>query len=225
MRIICLESPSMPMESASRWLRRQGYNVLVKHSLTSLEEVRPNENRDLLLVGPQASADESTSVFRYLNDRYRNIAKVIMVLNRYSINLDALKNFPNTSVLPYSADHTAIADCIRERLYAARCSKNLRHLVLGHVTLDKKYGKVTVDGSVVNLTPKDFQLASCLMDNVGRMLSRAFLLREVWGINAQLNTRTVDVHVSRVRKTLQLVPERGFKVKTVYQYGYCLDEI
>jgi DNA-binding response OmpR family regulator len=82
-----------------------------------------------------------------------------------------------------------------------------------------------VNGEAVNMTDKDFEVASCLFDNIGRILSRSFLLETVWGISSDLNTRTVDVHVSRVRKALGISPESGFRVKTIYQHGYRLEKV
>ncbi|MFT7260248.1 MAG: DNA-binding response OmpR family regulator [Glaciecola sp.] len=82
-----------------------------------------------------------------------------------------------------------------------------------------------VDGRSVEMTDKDFEVASCLFDNMGRILSRSFLLETVWGISSDLNTRTVDVHVSRVRKALGISPESGFRVKTIYQHGYRLEKV
>jgi DNA-binding response OmpR family regulator len=85
--------------------------------------------------------------------------------------------------------------------------------------------KAFVNGQPVEMTDKDFEVASCLFDNMGRILSRSFLLETVWGISSDLNTRTVDVHVSRVRKALGISPESGFRVKTIYQHGYRLEKV
>ncbi len=82
-----------------------------------------------------------------------------------------------------------------------------------------------VSDEAVDMTDKDFEVASCLFDNIGRILSRSFLLESVWGISSDLHTRTVDVHVSRVRKALKITPESGFKIKTIYQHGYRLERV
>lgn len=82
-----------------------------------------------------------------------------------------------------------------------------------------------INGEPVNMTDKDFEVASCLFDNIGRILSRSFLLETIWGISSDLNTRTVDVHVSRVRKALSISPESGFRIKTIYQHGYRLEKV
>ncbi len=83
---------------------------------------------------------------------------------------------------------------------------------------------VLLDGEPCDLTAKDFELAWYLFRHVGRLLSREQLLRDVWGVSG-LNTRTVDVHMSRVRKRMQITPEKGFRIKTIYQHGYRLEEV
>ncbi len=95
----------------------------------------------------------------------------------------------------------------------------------GPYRFDLHNRKAFVNGQQVDMTDKDFEVASCLFDNIGRILSRSFLLESVWGISSELNTRTVDVHVSRVRKALGISPESGFRVKTIYQHGYRLEKL
>ncbi|PIE40708.1 MAG: DNA-binding response regulator [Gammaproteobacteria bacterium] len=81
------------------------------------------------------------------------------------------------------------------------------------------------DEELINLTEKDFDLAVCLFTNVGRVLSRKHLLVTIWGVTADVNTRTVDVHISRIRKSLKINPDNGYRIKTVYQHGYRLETI
>jgi DNA-binding response OmpR family regulator len=74
----------------------------------------------------------------------------------------------------------------------------------------------------VNLTDREFEVAVHLMRNRGRLVTRAELLREVWRTRADLHTRTVDTHVSRVRRKLQLNPAAGFRLESIYGRGYRL---
>ena len=74
----------------------------------------------------------------------------------------------------------------------------------GCYRFDLQNKKAFVNGLLIEMTDKDFEVASCLFDNIGRILSRSFLLETIWGISSDLNTRTVDVHVSRVRKALEI---------------------
>jgi two-component system, OmpR family, response regulator RegX3 len=78
-------------------------------------------------------------------------------------------------------------------------------------------------GSPVDLTPKEFEVAWLLFRQLGRLTSRGHLLESVWGHGTEVTTRTVDSHVSRMRAKLDLKPERGFRLVSVYGYGYRLE--
>ena len=99
------------------------------------------------------------------------------------------------------------------------------NLELGPIHLDVDNLRATVDEEEVKLTPTEFKLAVCVFSNIGKLLSRDYLLREVWGVNAELETRTVDMHMSRVRKLLKIGPNMGYCIKTVYRHGYRLETL
>ena len=84
---------------------------------------------------------------------------------------------------------------------------------------------LSIDGAVVEMTDKEFELAAFLFRNLGRLLSRGHLLEAVWGRNPDLATRTVDTHISRVRSKLNLRPENGFRLTPTYNFGYRLEKI
>jgi len=79
------------------------------------------------------------------------------------------------------------------------------------------------DGVRVEVTQKEYELIVFLFRNVGRVLSRAHILESVWGRNPDVNTRTVDTHVSRIRGKLEITPESGWKLSSIYQHGYRLE--
>ncbi len=78
-------------------------------------------------------------------------------------------------------------------------------------------------GLPIELTQKDFDLAAFLLRNPGRLLSRGHILEAVWGHSANLNTRTIDTHMSRLRGKLGLSPDYGWRLMAVYQHGYRLE--
>ncbi len=82
----------------------------------------------------------------------------------------------------------------------------------------------TLHGKPVTLTLRQFQLAVVLFRNVGRLLSRGYLLQAVWGLNAQVQTRTLDIHVSQLRTALSL-PDNGWRINSVYAHGYRLESL
>ncbi len=89
-------------------------------------------------------------------------------------------------------------------------------LTLGPIALDVAAREVSVDGTEVELTTKEFDLLRLLLENPGVVLSRAVLLDRVWGMSYPGETRTVDVHVGQLRKKLGL-PDA---IRTVRGVGY-----
>ena len=98
-------------------------------------------------------------------------------------------------------------------------------LEFGRLRVDCRNRQVWLDAEEVAMTQKDYELALFLLRNVGRLLSRGHILEAVWGQSAEINTRTVDTHVSRIRGKLQFTPENGWRLTAVYQHGYRLERI
>lgn len=80
-------------------------------------------------------------------------------------------------------------------------------------------------GRTVALTTKEFALALVLFRNLQRALARSYLIESVWGADPNVNSRSLDMHVSRVRTKLNLRPEEGFRLTPVYSYGYRLERL
>ncbi|MDH5377219.1 MAG: response regulator transcription factor, partial [Gammaproteobacteria bacterium] len=87
-------------------------------------------------------------------------------------------------------------------------------------TLDMESHTLLRHGEIIPLTQKEFDLSTYLFNNVGQVLSRSNILETVWGRNPNLNTRTVDIHISRLRKKLGLNGESGWRLIGIYNHGY-----
>jgi len=94
-------------------------------------------------------------------------------------------------------------------------------LVAGALTLDPMTHRVTVDGTTVPLGPTEFRLLRFLIARPERVHSRAQLLDQVWGNDAYIEERTVDVHIRRLRQALEPVGQDGL-IETVRGSGYRL---
>jgi len=104
-------------------------------------------------------------------------------------------------------------------------SGGLPVLRLGAFEIDIQRQRLTLDGEPVVLTQKEFDLSAYLFQSPGKLLSRDHLLNKIWGINADVDTRTVDTHVSRLRKKLGLDGSKGWKLVPVYGVGYRFERI
>jgi two-component system alkaline phosphatase synthesis response regulator PhoP len=90
----------------------------------------------------------------------------------------------------------------------------------GTISVDRRGTRVMRDGEAVNLSAREFQLLLYLIDHAGATLSREELLTQVWGYNAKVFTRTVDVHVASLRHKLEVDPRQPAFIITVQRLGY-----
>ncbi|MFW0967170.1 MAG: response regulator transcription factor, partial [Thermacetogeniaceae bacterium] len=91
-------------------------------------------------------------------------------------------------------------------------------LIVGNIVLDSKKHVVTCGGEKVALTPKEFQLLEYMIKNKNKILSREQILRQVWKYDYVVKTRTIDMHINRLRHKLN--SSGTWKIKTVYGKGY-----
>ncbi|MCH9698936.1 MAG: response regulator transcription factor [Gammaproteobacteria bacterium] len=92
-------------------------------------------------------------------------------------------------------------------------------------TINREQRCFQLNDSTISMTHIEFDLAVFMFRNQGRVLSREYILRNVWGKNSEISTRTVDTHMSRIRKKLHIGPDNGWKLTPVYQHGYRLDSV
>jgi DNA-binding response OmpR family regulator len=93
----------------------------------------------------------------------------------------------------------------------------------GNVVVDRLGRRVFKSGREVALSPRAFDLLTALLDHEGRVMSRQQLLRDVWGYHSAVATRTVDVHVSIIRRAIERDPHNPRHVVTVQKHGYRFD--
>ena len=125
---------------------------------------------------------------------------------------------------------------IRQRELVARVGAVLRRAGAGRLeqdsldfapyTLNAAQHSVSLDDETISLTNREFELATFLFRNAGKVISRSHILETIWGIeNKAVSTRTVDTHVSRLRKKLKLGAENGWVLAAIYQHGYRMENV
>lgn len=95
----------------------------------------------------------------------------------------------------------------------------------GDFIFNTRLETVAVKGQLIGLTAKEFGLALLLFRNIHRTLSRAYLFESLWGGNPDLQTRTLDAHISKVRTKLGLRAVNGYRLVPAYAYGYRLETV
>lgn len=112
---------------------------------------------------------------------------------------------------------------VKGLLRRARPERVASKLIAGDIDLDRDTRRVRRAGREVHLGPTEFRLLEYLMEKPGRVFTRAQLLDSVWGMSAEIDERTVDVHVGRLRKALIRGREED-PIRTVRGAGYSFDE-
>jgi DNA-binding response OmpR family regulator len=182
---------------------------------------------DLVMLDWNMPGKSGLQVLEWMQETVENPPPVIMLTARTS-KRDV------TDALNAGADDY-ICKPEEEGVIAARITAVLRRTA-GGATMDKiaEYGGYRLDRMAqtirhedadIVLTAKEFELADLLFRNRDRTLSRAYIMETIWRTSADLATRTLDMHISRVRSKLNLKPENGFRIFTVFGYGYRLETI
>jgi len=100
-------------------------------------------------------------------------------------------------------------------------SCDLSHGAFRFATADRR---VWVNGKLVSLAPKEFDLAVLLFRNMGSLVLRQTMVEQVWRYHVETSSRTVDSHLSRVRTKLALWPQNGVRLSAIYGLGNRLDK-
>ena len=112
---------------------------------------------------------------------------------------------------------------VRALLRRARPERVASRLTLGDIDLDRDTRRVRRSGREIHLGPTEFRLLEYFMEKPGRVFTRAQMLDSVWGMSAEIDERTVDVHVGRLRKAMIRGREKD-PISTVRGAGYSFDE-
>ncbi len=208
------------------WLEEAGYATRLYRSAAEFRRRQGSEAIDLLLLDwllPDGSGlDIAESVRVSSNSRL----PIIFVTAR-GAEADVVRG------LEAGGDDYVVKPARRAELIA-RVASALRRTGLGAdpqgvdgvapYEIDFKRRHIAFAGKYVGLTQREFDLATFLFRRHGRIVSRDALLESVWNLGASVSTRTVDTHVSRLRKKLELSGEHGWRLSAIYQHGYRLEQ-
>ena len=226
MRVAILEDDPDQLALLSRWMQNAGYQV---HGYLAGNEILKNAARssfDLFVLDWEVPDISGLDVLRRIRGKLSPSVPILFVTVRDTeedIVLALNTGADDYMIKPArQAETLARVGALLRRAYPKR---DETHLVNVPYDFDLQSNTVRVDGVAVDLTPKEFELAVLLFRNFERLLSRDHLLEAVWGRGAGVDTRTVDTHISTVRKKLKLRGEYGFRVAAIYNYGYRLKRL
>lgn len=215
--VLVVEDEAAIRELIAFHLQREGFTVLeAGDGLTAVASWQ-KERPDLVLLDLMLPEMDGLAVCRAIR---RQAMTPILILTAKGDEADRVSGLDlgadDYLVKPFSPKELVA----RVRALLRRTAPDDELLRMGRLVMDRPGQQVTVAGEAVMLTLTEFSLLRCLLEHPGRVLSRRFLLQEVWGYDFFGDSRTVDVHIHHLRE--KLGESAALVIETVRGAGYRL---
>jgi two-component system response regulator RegX3 len=219
-RILIIEDEQSYREATAYMLQREGFEVAEAVDGDSGLAEYDRNGADLVLLDLMMPGMPGTEVCRQL--RVRGNVPVIMVTARDS-EIDKVVGLElgadDYVTKPFS--HRELVARIRAVLRRGQDSELLPEVVeVGDVRMDVERHEVQVRGELVRMALKEFELLEVLLRNAGRVMTRGQLIDRIWGADYVGDTKTLDVHVKRLRSKIETEPSSPTRLVTVRGLGY-----
>lgn len=222
-QVLLVEDEPAQREVLKYNLEAEGYVVRTAENgevaLLLIAEARP----DLVILDWMMPLMSGIEVCRQLRSRDETKSIPIIMLSARSEDVDAVRGLETGAddyvIKPYSV--IELMARAKAQLRRGRAAAAGTVLSFEDITLDPESHRVTRQGQELKLGPIEFRLLARLLERPGRVYSREQLLDLVWGRDVFVDSRTVDVHVARLRKALAL-PAQADPIRTVRGAGYAL---
>ena len=222
-RILIVEDEESFSDPLSYSLRKEGYEIAVADNGTDGLRIFATHGADLVLLDLMLPGMSGTEVCREI--RRTSSVPVIMLTakdDEFDKVLGLELGADDYVTKPYSSREllARIKAVLRRRGQDAAESEEDSTLTAGGIMMDVERHVVEVHGTEVALPLKEFELLEMLLRNVDRVLTRGQLIDRVWGANYVGDTKTLDVHVKRLRAKIEDDPRNPVHLVTVRGLGY-----
>lgn len=226
LRIALVDDDVHLAQAIKLWLEEQGYDVMQYSNGREFTSALRKESFDLFILDWVMPDLDGEQILGWLTEQSEHNTPVIFVTQR-----DSEEDIAR--ILNMGADDY-ITKPVRQKELLARISAVARRSQVSPQKEVLEYAPYRINltshsllknDEPVKLTQKEFELVAFLFKNIGRLLSRGHILSSVWGHGSEFTTRTVDTHVSRIRKKLDLNPENGWRLSAIYHQGYRLEQV
>jgi len=225
MKVAILDDDPAVLESVARLLRPAGFDCTTFDQGRNLVRALHRDSFEMFVIDWNLPDLSGISVVEWIRNQIGTQPPVLLLTNRVTDEdaVTALRAGADDFVTKPFPPAVLLA---RVEALARRSSVNLSRTTeaFGPYEFELTSKTLKADGEVVHLTPKEFNLALLLFRNLNRAVSRTYIFETIWGIDPDLSTRTLDIHISKIRAKLGLKPESGFRLAPVYGYGYRLEE-
>ncbi|MGC5050197.1 response regulator [Micromonospora sp. DT48] len=220
-RVLVVEDEESFSDALSYMLRKEGFEVSVAATGPAALTEFDRTGADIVLLDLMLPEMSGTEVCRQL--RQRSQVPIIMVTARDS-EIDKVVGLEigadDYVTKPYSPRELVARIRAVLRRQTSEVESSEATLVAGPVRMDVERHVVTVAGGAVQLPLKEFELLELLLRNAGRVLTRGQLIDRVWGADYVGDTKTLDVHVKRLRSKIEPEPSTPRHIVTVRGLGY-----
>jgi two-component system response regulator RegX3 len=221
-RVLVVEDEESFSDALSYLLRKEGFEVSVAETGPAALTEFDRTGADIVLLDLMLPEMSGTEVCRQL--RTRSQVPIIMITARDS-EIDKVVGLEigadDYVTKPYSPrELVARVRAVLRRQAADTPDTAAPSLSVGPVRMDVDRHVVTVAGEPVQLPLKEFELLELLLRNAGRVLTRGQLIDRIWGADYVGDTKTLDVHVKRLRSKVEPSPSTPRHIVTVRGLGY-----
>jgi len=220
-RVLVVEDEQNLREPLVYLLQKEGYDVIEAEDGRSAIDIFFSLGADLVLLDLMLPGVNGNEVCRAI--RAESQVPIIMVTAKDS-EIDKVVGLEigadDYVTKPYSSREllARMKAVLRRGNETATVSSSL--IKAGPVEMDLERHTVTVNGERIQMPLKEFELLELLMENVNRVLTRGQIIDRVWGSNYFGDTKTLDVHVKRIRSKIEEDPARPVHLTTVRGLGY-----
>ncbi|GGX36561.1 response regulator transcription factor [Undibacterium squillarum] len=226
MHIGILEDDLTQIELYKLWLSTAQHTFAVYQTVGLFLDALASGNKfDLLLLDRELPDSNGEKALEWVRENLGWELPVIFVTaDGGEVNVvNVLRKGADDYIVKPPAYFELIA---RIQVWARRAKSPAPELVrIGKYEINFVNREIRLQSELIELTQKEFELAVYMLQHPGKLLSRMLLLEAIWGVQSMIDTRTVDTHVSRIRRKLKIFPENGWEIISVYGYGYRIDQI
>jgi len=218
-KILIADDEQVLRELLSDILEQQGYKVIqTQNGEEALKEFFEEEDIDLVILDILMPKMNGWSVLREIRE-YSNVP--VIMLTALGENKDEVEGFKNGAddYIPKPFSYEVLIARVNAQ-FRRNNIEQTELLLLGKISVNQLKQKVFVNGKLIQLNNKEYQLLIYLMKNKGIVLNRYQILTAIWGFDYEGNERTVDTHIKMLRAKLE---NCGEYVKTIRGQGYYFD--